>query len=307
MEARSKETPGLVSVIIPTHNRKELLIRAVDSVLTQTYADLEILVADDASSDGTVEACRQLVEKDARIQVFRSEKNIGAGAVRNRAIELARGQYVCFLDDDDIWYERKLERQVPFIEDYSIVACRSRRIDGYVVTGGLEIKTESQPEESVQEEASISKKTLSDIFFNNGELSPSCVMIKRSHLLEIDGFDEALPSSQGRDLFVRLVSRYGDALLINEHLAAHFQQHGLPRITSTQKSLIGGWMELEKHKHLMSRRLIAWRTYMLCMKEAGLAVNWRSKLYWTGKSIVYMRPWRIMDQLKVLIFNLFIK
>ena len=175
------------------------------------------------------------------------------------------------------------------------------------MTGGIEIYTENRPEESVQGEESISRKSLSDIFLNNGDLSPSCVMIKRRHLLEIEGFDETLPSSQGRDLFVRLVSRYGDALLINEHLAAHFQQHGLPRITATQESLIGGWMELEKHEHLMSRRLIVWRTYMLCMKEAGLAVNWRSKLYWTGKSIIYMRPWRMIDQLKVLIFNLFLK
>jgi hypothetical protein len=66
-------------------------------------------------------------------------------------------------------------------------------------------------------------------------------------------------------------------------------------------------MELEKHKHLMSKRLIAWRTYMLCMKEAGLAEKWRDRIFWIGKSIAYLRPWRVTAQLKVLLHNLFVK
>ena len=108
---------ALVSVIIPTHNRSELLGRAVGSVLQQTYSDFEIIIVDDDSSDDTEDKVSGWCKLEQRIIYIRNEINIGAAAGRNRAVAIAKGKYLCFLDDDDEWYPEKLKRQfsiVPF-------------------------------------------------------------------------------------------------------------------------------------------------------------------------------------------------
>jgi len=301
-----KERADLVTVIIPTYNRPNLLLRAVESVLSQTHENLDIIVADDASSNETIKVCERLKDKDNRVRIYRSKKNIGAAALRNRAINISEGKYVCFLDDDDTWLPEKVTTQLEFISDYSIVACRSKRVDGYTVVGGLEIKNDINLHEIKYSGPKAEPRTLNDIFFNNGNMSPSSIMVKREHLLLVEGFDEALPSSQGRDLFVRLVSNFGDAILINKYLTAHYQHHDLQRITTSKKSLAGGWMELDKHKHLMPRRLVAWRTYVLCMKEASLSEGFREKMIWILKGLLYLRPFYPIAQFKVFVAKLFL-
>ncbi len=102
-------SPAL-TVIIPTHNRAQLVCRAIRSVLSQTFRDFEIIVVDDASTDDTREAVSGLA--DPRIRLVRREKNGGAAASRNTGIAVARGQFVTFLDSDDEYLPTKLERQV---------------------------------------------------------------------------------------------------------------------------------------------------------------------------------------------------
>src|SRR5262249_34968268 len=99
-----------VSVVIPTHNRATLLHRAVSSALTQTFSDLEVLIADDASSDATAEL--MLVIRDPRIKYLRHETKRGVSVARNTAISHASGEYIAFLDDDDEWLPEKLNIQL---------------------------------------------------------------------------------------------------------------------------------------------------------------------------------------------------
>ncbi|MFC1603526.1 glycosyltransferase family 2 protein [Planctomycetota bacterium] len=107
--------PGLVSVIIPTHNRAEMLKRAIRSVLNQTYKNFELIVICDGSKEHTEEVVESF--NDPRIRFLKHETARGASAARNTGIRTARGEYIAFLDDDDEWTPNKLEVQVPAIEN----------------------------------------------------------------------------------------------------------------------------------------------------------------------------------------------
>ena len=104
------EADELVSVVIPTFNRPAMLARAIESVLNQTYSNLEIIVVDDAS-EGDIEAVVKSFD-DERIKLIRHEHNQGGSAARNTGIWHSRGRYIAFLDDDDEWLSQKTERQL---------------------------------------------------------------------------------------------------------------------------------------------------------------------------------------------------
>jgi glycosyltransferase involved in cell wall biosynthesis len=106
----SDSEPPLVSVIIPTHNRPNLLQTALTSVLQQSYAQLEIIVIDDGSEPPV-----HLSAPDARIKLIRQETSIGAAAARNLGMRHAQGQFFAFLDDDDEYFPHKLALQVPYL------------------------------------------------------------------------------------------------------------------------------------------------------------------------------------------------
>lgn len=101
---------GLVSVIIPTHNSARFIDETIQSVLAQTYSNIEIIVVDDCSTDDTVRRVRIL--SDSRIKASFLTKNVGAGEARNSGIDAASGQYLAFLDSDDVWVEEKLSQQI---------------------------------------------------------------------------------------------------------------------------------------------------------------------------------------------------
>lgn len=106
----------LVSVIIPSYNSASVLSRAMDSVLTQSYPHLELVVCDDASVDGTAAIAGRYAMNDERVRLIASSKNGGAGVARNKAIAVARGRYIAFLDADDEWEPQKVERQLSFLQ-----------------------------------------------------------------------------------------------------------------------------------------------------------------------------------------------
>ena len=99
----------MISVIMPVYNASRTVIYSVDSVLKQTYHDLEMILVDDCSTDGSYDLCREHYKNDSRVKVIRQEKNSGPAAARNKGIELARGEYVTFLDSDDGMLPETLE------------------------------------------------------------------------------------------------------------------------------------------------------------------------------------------------------
>lgn len=101
----------MISIIIPTYNRADLLPRALKSVIAQTYRDWECIVVDDGSTDATQEVLQEFVEQDSRIRAMH-QTNAGQGAARNAGIRVMRGDYIAFLDSDDEWLPEKLTQQV---------------------------------------------------------------------------------------------------------------------------------------------------------------------------------------------------
>ena len=101
----------MVSIVLPTYNRKQILGQSITSVLAQTYKDFELIIIDDCSTDGTEEYIQQHFQDD-RITYFRNEKNLGAAGSRNQGILRAKGDYVAFIDSDTEWMPWKLEAQM---------------------------------------------------------------------------------------------------------------------------------------------------------------------------------------------------
>lgn len=107
----------LVSIIMPAYNCEKFIGKSIQSVISQTYKNIELLIVDDCSTDKTADIILGFQKKYDFIKYFKLEKNSGAACARNQAIEMARGVYLAFLDSDDIWLPNKLEHQIKFMED----------------------------------------------------------------------------------------------------------------------------------------------------------------------------------------------
>lgn len=108
----------LVSIIVPVYNVKNYIIATIESVLSQSYNNWELLLIEDGSTDGTRELMEGYLQKkqDSRIRLYILEQNVGAAAARNYGMDQSRGRFVCYLDSDDIWKADKLEKQVAFMK-----------------------------------------------------------------------------------------------------------------------------------------------------------------------------------------------
>ena len=109
-----------VSIIMPLYNSKKYVKESIDSVITQTYQNWELLITDDCSSDGSYEYVKELIKDEPRARIFKLDKNSGAAIARNNSIEKSSGRFVAFLDSDDLWNKDKLEKQVQFMLDNDI-------------------------------------------------------------------------------------------------------------------------------------------------------------------------------------------
>ena len=109
-----------VSIITPSYNSEHFIIDSINSILSQTYKDWELIIIDDCSKDATVKKILPFIEKYKNINLIKLEKNSGPAIARNTGIEAATGKYIAFLDSDDIWLPDKLEKQVEFMDKNNI-------------------------------------------------------------------------------------------------------------------------------------------------------------------------------------------
>lgn len=115
MREIQKMIDGLVSIIMPSWNTGKFIAEAIQSIIEQTYKTWELLIVDDCSTDNTDEIVASF--KDERIKYFKNEKNSGAALTRNEALRKAQGEWIAFLDSDDVWMPEKLEKQIKFMND----------------------------------------------------------------------------------------------------------------------------------------------------------------------------------------------
>ena len=193
----------LVSVIIPTYNRADLVRQALASVKAQTYRDFEIVVVDDGGTDDTYE----VLSADRELRLRRHPSRRGVSASRNTGIAAARGEWLAFLDSDDLWLPDKLARQISSLEGApELLICQT---DETWVRRGVRV---NKPAGHRKVAGQIFLPSLSRCM-----ISPSAVMLHRRLFEDHGAFDETLPAAEDYDLWLRLTWRY-EVGLVDEPL-----------------------------------------------------------------------------------------
>jgi glycosyltransferase involved in cell wall biosynthesis len=212
-----------ISVIIPTYNRRELVSRAVQSVLAQTMQVDEIIVVDDGSEDGTLDALREAF--GARVICVR-QPNAGVAAARNRGLALAQGEYLCLLDSDDEWLPEKTTKQAQFLDahpGFGMVLCDVLRVDRHG-----ELVDVFHRRDFIPEDGNVLRWVL-----RNPALAPVSAMFRREVLADVGGFDAGLPTAEDIDFHLR-VARNWPIGVVSESLVRAMRGHdGLSALDRT--------------------------------------------------------------------------
>ncbi|MCH5281917.1 MAG: glycosyltransferase family 2 protein [Lachnospiraceae bacterium] len=237
-------TKELVSVIIPTYNRLELLKRSVESVIAQTYENWELIVVDDCSDDGTKEYIEGL--KDPRVSCYRNESNMGPAASRNIGAAKAKGSLLAFQDSDDVWMPDKLEKTVSALlsapDEYGMAYHEVREEGGNMI-----------PDRSVPLENKTGNIFSYLLLFPLIDTPAS--VIKKSCFEACGGFCEELKSMEDYEFFLRVSKAY-PILFVGEPLINSFNTKG--SVNKRQKSKIDTevYVLQEMQDELMSRDLL---------------------------------------------------
>jgi glycosyltransferase involved in cell wall biosynthesis len=189
----------LVSVVIPTYNRAELVCQAIANVFEQTYSNLELIVVDDGSTDETQSRLRQF---GSQIRVI-TQANAGAAVARNRGIEAARGEIIAFQDSDDLWKPTKLEKQIALLEHFgpSIPCCLCNVL--MRVVNGRDFTAFDHSLIFPRDEAGL-WLNVPDVLATRFVLFNQAVAIRRKPLEKLGGFNEQLKYLEDYDLPLRL-------------------------------------------------------------------------------------------------------
>ncbi|WP_440764022.1 glycosyltransferase family 2 protein [Natronorubrum sp. DTA7] len=250
----------LVSVVVPTYDRPERLVRSLESVAEQTYEALEIVVVDDGSeipAEAAVEPLRE--EFPYEIVVIRHDENRGANAARNTGIREASGDFLAFLDDDDEWAPSKVSRQVGAFRrspaDVGLVYTALRLVDD----DGAVVRTT---------DASAAGDVTRTLLRRNAIGSFSCVMVRAAAAEDAGPLDEAFPTWQDLDWYIRIAERWRvrpiSEPLVTNHAGGH------DRITDDLESLVEETYPRFVRKHrpraaaygrLFEREMLGWAAF----------------------------------------------
>lgn len=191
----------LVSVVLPTYNRANTISRSIDSVLNQTYSNLELIVVDDGSSDNTDAIISEYVLTDSRVNYVKQE-HLGANRARNLGIKLARGQYIAFQDSDDIWFNNKLEKLMNISEWQD---------EAYAGVFSAFYKCDQNDSKYIIPKDKIELLSWEEQFklllVNNFIGTPSMIL-KKEAIEDVGGFSVNLPRFQDWEFCIRIGIKY---------------------------------------------------------------------------------------------------
>ena len=217
----------LISVVIPAYNRERTIERAISGVLAQSYPNLEVVVVDDASRDGT--AARVEALEDPKVRLVRHEKNRGAAAARNTGVTQARGRLVAFQDSDDDWLVEKLARQAAHLAGLG---------PGYVATFCTKIDYGCDQDRrygrrlaSVMPDPreTIESGDLHARLMRGNIIGPQTVLIAKAAFLAAGGFDERLRNNEDWDFFIRLAEQGPIGFLDDPLVVVLISEDGISR------------------------------------------------------------------------------
>lgn len=185
-----------VSVILPTYNRPDKIWRSVDSIINQTYENIEIIIVDDASQNEYVYEIPEVSSTEYEFIIIRHSQNMGLAAARNTGIKAANGKYIAFLDDDDVWEPTKISKQVEVMknEERPVNYTWMDRVDEH---GNVRSAWKPTATGIVRRQA-----------LTIGLPGPPAICIEKEVLEQLGGFDESLPAMEESDLGIQLVDKY---------------------------------------------------------------------------------------------------
>jgi glycosyltransferase involved in cell wall biosynthesis len=188
------KTHPKVSVIMPAFNREKFIAESIESVLSQSYTDFELIIIDDGSTDETFRVA-QSFSSDHRIRYYKNDTNIGIAKTRNRGLALARGKYIAPLDSDDIWLDvNKLQKQVDFLDtntDYCLLGGGIMHIDA----GGTHLKKILYP---------VYDSTIRNIILQFNPFPQSTLLYRKNVALACGGYSEAYQVCDDYDLWLKM-------------------------------------------------------------------------------------------------------
>jgi glycosyltransferase involved in cell wall biosynthesis len=228
----------LITVYLPTHNRKDLVPKAVNSVLAQDYDNFELIIVNDGSCDDTKAILDKFYGHNPKVRIIHLEEPKGACHARNVAIKYANGLLITGIDDDDEFLPHRLSTLFKSYDDKYAFIC-----SGYIWNYGYKSRERFVSDREIE---------LDDLLSINEATNQ--VLVKTSRVRNISGFDTALASCQDYDLWVRLVSHYGKARRVAGPTYIVNVGHGKQRISAKQNRLKGYSQFYKKHKTLMTSR-----------------------------------------------------
>lgn len=272
--------PG-VSVIIATHNRARFVVRAVESVLAQTYRDFELIVIDDGSTDTTREI---LSGCDGRLCYIHQEQK-GRSEARNAGVRAAGGEYIAFLDSDDIWLPHKLEKQLFVMEsnpNLGLVHSLTEVIDEQ----GQPLSRETASRFSLYQRA-IDRGYTYEAMSLRCVMFLSTVMVRRACFNDVGLFDPCIPACEDWDWYLRFAIKYQIAILATPLVAFRFHEGHTP----AEELIEGRIKTCLKHLDLLETladapfRNTARRNFYLNLAAAHyMAGNLRECRLWTTRA-----------------------
>jgi len=188
-----------ISVVIPTYNRSHSIVKAVESVLDQTYPVSEVIVADDCSQDNTEEVLRQL--NDGRVRYCRLPENRGAGGARNFGVQQAEYDLIAFHDSDDVWVRDKIEKQISYWKQHSdcgLIYC------AYVMQLTFDIW---RIVPNINRDSGLEGHILPELLFQNTVGAPT-IFMEKAVFDAVGGFDESMRSLEDWDFAIRVAKEY---------------------------------------------------------------------------------------------------
>lgn len=240
----------LISIVIPTFNREHLILDAIETCVLQTYRPLEIVVVDDGSTDRTVGFVQNWSNgssyKDVTLKIVKQE-NKGGNVARNNGIKNATGEFIAFLDSDDIWNTTKLEKQYECIIQANTI--------GGVYCGLRQVEVESGRVISDDKRNYTEGFILSHLLIKDVTAPTSAFLIRKKVLDEVGGFDKTLQARQDWDMWIRLAVKY-EIRAVHENLM-DLRHHKGTRTASDPHKEINAYIKIrQKYQYILDKQPI---------------------------------------------------
>ena len=281
----------LVSVIIPTYKRSDYIVRAINSVLKQTYKNIEIIVVDDNDKNDKFSfLTEKKLEKyiqDRKIKYVKHLRNKGISAARNTGIEMALGDYISFLDDDDEFCEDKTKLQIEVFQ-------KAGKEVGLVYGSCLKIDTDSNKKKIIKPKI---KGNVFDILGINYIGTPSIVMVSRSAIEKIKGFDVNLNHKEDIDFYFRL-SEYFEVSYTPEIVSKYYVHSGSASKNHHDR-LVKMLRFLQKHKDKIKQPRLRWSELQERLAELYIFNNNKIKAFKSLSLAYFNRPSKVSILLKI--------